>query len=593
MMIWNAVDLIYQTHTERLHDTAHNMLKQYARTAGSYMAEVDYAGLEEYSRATLGHGEVAYLIVTAPRGDRVITLSSQPPDLMPDANTQPSSDNDNIYEVSDQIELAGQNLGMVNMGFSLNRMHEAILDSLVRNIAIAMIAVFLSIVATILVAISLTRNLKTLANAAEKISGGDYNASIDIKSSDEIGRLQESFNNMLTALSRRKHERDVAETALRENEKLYRNLTESAHAIPWELDPHAWRFTYVGPQAEAIFGYPIEQWYEDNFWADHLHAEDSEQTINHCKQQAALGQNYDFEYRMHAADGRLVWVGDSVNVISDENGPAILRGFMFDITKRKHNELELQKHREQLEVLVTERTADAEAAKNEAIQANNAKSDFLSRMSHELRTPLNAVIGFSDILKRKLDVNDKTHRHAHLIHNAGQHLLTLIEEILDLSRIDSGKIDIKLESIELEPLIQETVSFVYPQSEQRGISISSHDCNGLKVKADMIRLKEVMLNLLSNAVKYNTENGSINIHCNVVDEAVAISITDTGAGLTEAQLSQIFEPFSRLGAEYTGIKGAGIGMTISRRLTELMHGTITVRSKIGIGSTFIITLPRA
>lgn len=593
MIAWNNVSTIYQTHTERLQDTAYSLLQQFSHTAGSYMAEVDYAGLEEYSNSTLGHGEVSYLWVTTAQGDSVITLGLQPENIPPVIDQHPTGDDDGVYDIASDITLAGSIIGKVTMGFSLEIMNKAINQSLARNIVVAVIGILLSVIVTIFIGFGLTRNLKLLTDAAEKISKEDYKVQIAVNSSDEIGTLQQSFNKMLQSISNRKAERDIAEKALRNNELLYRTLIESANAIPWELDLKTWRFTYVGPQAEKIFGYRSEQWYEESFWADHIHEDDREYAVNFCKNESLLGRDHEFEYRMNTVNGKTLWVADSVNVISKNNTPAKLRGFMFDITERKQNESELQTFHEKLQELVTERTADAEAAKNEAISANKAKSEFLARMSHELRTPLNAVIGFSELLRMQFDKDKKEHRQADQILTAGKHLLTLIEEVLDLSRIDSGNIHINIEPLDIDPLVRETVDFVQNQSEQRGITIELSDYTGLMVHADAVRLKEVLLNLLSNAVKYNRENGAIRIFCDTDDETVIVNISDTGPGLTNEQISHLFEPFSRLGAELTEVQGTGIGMTISKQLVELMHGTISVTSVLNEGTTFQVTLLRA
>ena len=258
----------------------------------------------------------------------------------------------------------------------------------------------------------------------------------------------------------------------------------------------------------------------------------------------------------------------------------------IDIGDRQESEKALLDAHVKLEERVAERTKELESA-------NNAKSKFLSRVSHELRTPLNAIIGFSDLLVRTQSHDEKAHHQISLIHTAGKHLLTLIEEILDLSKIDTGDMDINIKPVELGELIEEAISFVQYEADHQGITIESSMGEQLIVMADPVRLKEVLLNLLSNAVKYNRDNGKVNISCVAINDKMRITVADTGFGLTELQVNQLFQPFSRLGAEYTGIQGTGIGMTISKRLTELMHGSIEVSSEPGVGTTFHILLPGA
>lgn len=502
-------------------------------------------------------------------------------------------DHSGIYAVypviipGSRVVLGERKVGFLFAYRDISKQKNEVQRDILKSMSSVLIPVLLiSIFTSLLLRRVVTKRIEKLVKATVDLSEGRYVSDRDYEGGDEISDLYFSFDDMAKKINESKQ-------ALQKSETHHRNLIESAHAIPWEIDIDTWEFIYVGPQAEDIFGYTREQWYEQGFWADHVHMEDKEFAENLFRSKAGLGEDYEFEYRMYAVDGRVVWVSQSVNVIFNDGKPALLRGFIFDITARKNVELELQRYRLNLQALVTERTADAVAAKNEAVRANRAKSEFLSRMSHELRTPLNAVIGFSELLKMQLGADEKSQRQAEKIYTAGHHLLTLIEEILDLSRIDSGNIEIQNKPLELGVLIEETVAYIQPQSDQRGISIELSSCSDLNVMADPIRLKEVVLNLLSNAVKYNTENGFIRIVCSQDEDSVVISVSDTGIGLSDNQLDKLFEPFSRLGAEYTEVEGTGIGLTISKQLVELMHGTIAVSSVLKEGTTFNVRLPRA
>jgi len=534
-----------------------------------------------------------------------------------------------------------------------------------------------------------------------------------------------------------------AEQVLMKREQHYRHLVETAHAIPWTFDMRTMRFTYVGPQAEAVLGYLANDWYGDDFWPEHIHPEDRDWAVKFCMTSAANCEDHDFEYRMIAADGRVVWIRDSVNVLADENGPYELHGFMFDVTERKdvekaHNSLaeidasndiqefyrlcvlslaqvygcqyafigliaddarsrvktqavwagsefadnfeyelegtpcaeileqtleivpkdaaekypddvllaemgvdsyfgaplvtsdgdtiglvsvmdtkameltpwihpvlgmfanriaaEVDRHHtmEELEHRVEERTGHLVEAREEALRANSAKSEFLSRMSHELRTPLNAVIGFAQLLAMRLDEQPEHLESVSEIIEGGEHLLKLIEEVLDLSRIEMGTIMIQSEPIDISTVITESLRFIRPQAEQRGISIEYTNKGPTMVVADKVRLKEILLNLFSNAVKYNNDKGKIIVEYAKHDQSTArIDVRDTGPGLDSEQLSMLFEPFSRLGAEYSGIEGTGIGLSIVKKLVELMGGEITVDSMVGRGTNFSIHLPLA
>jgi signal transduction histidine kinase len=235
-------------------------------------------------------------------------------------------------------------------------------------------------------------------------------------------------------------------------------------------------------------------------------------------------------------------------------------------------------------------------AKQEAEQASNAKSDFLSRMSHELRTPMNAILGFSQILEMDDEhpLNEIQLDQVHEISKAGHHLLELINEVLDLAKVESGRIELSVEPIPYNEVLNECLSLAKPLAAQRQISIyhNAAQASGFCVRADRIRIKQVILNLLSNAIKYNKDHGTITLELMQVDgEWVRLRITDSGAGIPPGQMQDLFQPFNRLGAEQGETEGTGIGLALSKRLIEMQKGTIGVESIPGNGSCFWIDLP--
>jgi PAS domain S-box-containing protein len=244
---------------------------------------------------------------------------------------------------------------------------------------------------------------------------------------------------------------------------------------------------------------------------------------------------------------------------------------------------------------VTE-TVAAEAvlkeAKEAAERANAAKSEFMSRMSHELRTPLNSVLGFAQILEMELTSPDELEMVGY-IHNSGKYLLELINEVLDISRIESGHITVMIEPIALKDLESECIEIVSPQANELGITISSRADYDFHVLGDQQRLKQVLLNLLSNAIKYNRPNGAVTIACESRRNNVRLSVTDTGPGISSGLRERLFTPFDRLDAETSGIEGTGLGLALSKGLIEAIGGTLGVDSEVGRGSTFWIELPVA
>lgn len=259
---------------------------------------------------------------------------------------------------------------------------------------------------------------------------------------------------------------------------------------------------------------------------------------------------------------------------------------------------QLVKAKERLEREIVERQAIEQTVREamaEAERANRAKSDFLSRMSHELRTPLNAILGFGQLLE--LDpLTEHQREHVGYMQKAGQHLLQLINEVLDISRIEADRLPLSVEPIPLDDLLRETSALVAPLARNAHIEIAplQPDLDRLYVLADRQRLKQVLLNLLTNAIKYNRPGGVVELCCIVAPpDRLRIEVRDTGIGIAPPKLARLFNPFDRLGAEHTEVEGTGLGLALSKRLVEAMNGTLRAASVEGRGSTFAIEFPLA
>lgn len=308
----------------------------------------------------------------------------------------------------------------------------------------------------------------------------------------------------------------------------------------------------------------------DNFLAA-IHPEDRDMVVAAINSCIENNDEYDIEHRVVWPDGSVHWLHESGDVIRDEDGsPINMLGVVQDMTAKKEAEKKI--------IL----------AKEEAESANQAKSEFLSSMSHELRTPLNAILGFGQMLELDTDTFTQTQQaNVKEILDAGNHLLALINEVLDLAKIESGKMDVVMEKVDLDDVLEQSVALIQPLAAIRHIELTDLlSGQGHIVHADKIRLKQVLVNILSNAVKFNRENGEIIINGEIVDEkCLRIGITDSGTGISKQNIDKLFSPFERLDAK-NNVEGSGIGLVISKNLMELMSGTISVESTLGEGSTF-------
>jgi signal transduction histidine kinase/CheY-like chemotaxis protein len=247
-----------------------------------------------------------------------------------------------------------------------------------------------------------------------------------------------------------------------------------------------------------------------------------------------------------------------------------------------------------LSIDITEQRAATERlrlAQLETERASRAKSDFLSRMSHDLRTPLNAILGFAQILQMDTLTPDQTEGVQQILRGGG-HLLDLINEVLDIARIEVGQLSLSPEPVPVEEVVTHVVSLVRPLATRRRITITNdQDAEGLHVRADRQRLNQILVNLVSNAVKYNRDGGTVHVSWLCRDDLVRILVRDTGPGIPADKKMRLFQPFERLGAEQSSVEGTGLGLALSKGLTEAMGGRIGLDSEVDAGSTFWIELP--
>ncbi|HEX8489375.1 MAG TPA: ATP-binding protein, partial [Chthoniobacterales bacterium] len=372
-------------------------------------------------------------------------------------------------------------------------------------------------------------------------------------------------------------ERKRAEAALRESK---RNLEAALEANQLIMDnsqdvictvDEEGRFATMNEASETLFGFTPQELIGRRYM-ELVHPDDRLLTERTEADLVMTGRVADFVNRYVRKDGSIVSVLWSASWSASKK---IMFCVAHDVTERTRIEAALRD------------------AKEEADRANRAKSEFLSRMSHELRTPLNAILGFSQLLERQNPTEQQRSRVEHII-SAGRHLLNLINEVLDISRIEAGHLQLSVEPVAVAVVLEEAVNLMRPLAGDRSMEllVDGQLESDLHVLADEQRLKQVLLNLLTNALKYTPVGGRVAVTLDTADPSkLRVVVTDTGVGIASDNLRRLFTPFDRLGVELSGVEGTGLGLALCRRLMHAMGGEIGVTSSVGKGSAFWIELP--
>ena len=385
-----------------------------------------------------------------------------------------------------------------------------------------------------------------------------------------------------------------AELALQASERRFRAFTERSQLLTVVCDAQG-TVIYASPAAQRLIGHAPEELLRSRIF-DWLHPGDLENALR--EMQAVLDfSNDDSEtvWRVRHADGEWRHVAILANnCLADPAVNGVVLNIR-DVSGRTRAEAALRALNAELEQRVQQRTLELVNARDEAESANRAKSEFLSRMSHELRTPMHAILGFGQLLEADAALALAPASRSYLTEmlRAGERLLGLINELLDLARIDAGQLALRPEPVELAPLLTECLKAIAPLAQLQRVQLPEAPALPGQVRADRERLKQVLLNLLSNAIKHNRRGGQVSVHSERDGEAWRISVSDTGPGLDAVQKERLFHAFERLSTGHAGVDGAGIGLALSKRLVEAMHGQIGLDSEVGVGSRFWVRLQAA
>ena len=405
---------------------------------------------------------------------------------------------------------------------------------------------------------------------------------------DRLVRLAPAIRRALAEAEERARLQEIEEQ-LRRREEEYRDLLNSVDGIVWEAELFSLRFTFVSQQAERLLGYPVRRWLEEpDFWQHHIHPDDRERAITLCGQLTAEQRHRSFEYRMIAADGRVVWLRDLVSVRIRNGALPRMQGIMVNTTPRK-----------QAEAARRESEARLESTNRDLLRRNEEIQNFYHTLSHELKTPLTSAREFVSIVLDGLagPLTPEQKEYLGIARESCDHLRVCINDLLDATRLETGKLALELKPVLPGPLLQRAVTTFKSRAAEKSIVLLADISSELpEITMDDVRITQVISNLLNNAIKYTPSGGTIVVRAADAlgcPELVEVSVSDTGCGISAADQERIFDRLYQVKAgDATTEQGVGLGLYLSRELVQLHGGIIRVSSEVGQGSTFTFVLPK-
>ena len=506
-----------------------------------------------------------------------------------------------IYDFAVPIMLDQKMIGTVRVGIS-----QQFLKTAITNITSISIAIIFSIlVVGILIAVGLTRRIvkpiKNLQHGTEDIiETGNLEQRIMIETGDEIEQLANSFNEMVAGLKEKEDE-------LKRSEERYRTLFDGVPVGLYRSAPDG-RILDSNLAHTEMLGYPDRESLPVNATDLYVDTEDRKRWQDLMERKDIVR---DFEVQLRRPDGTIIWVVNHARAVRDADCRVLhLEGSLENITERKQAEEELAKYRDHLEELIEERTSDLVVAKEQAESADRLKSAFLAAMSHELRTPLNSIIGFTGIILKGLvgPLNDEQAKQMGMVQKSARHLLSLITDVLDISKIEAGQIEILAKPFDMRDAIEKVVQTVTPLAQKKGLALVSKVAPQVgRLTSDQRRVEQILINLVNNAVKFTPEGGKVTVFANLIldfvsrnvdysirnpQSAIRIRVIDTGIGIKPEDMDKLFHTFQQIDDGLSRQhEGTGLGLSICKMLTEMLGGEIGVESGWGVGSTFTFTLP--
>lgn len=592
-------NFLYAQNTKRALDLARTL----SFSSASWVLANDVVGLQEVLRGAEAT-DLKFAIVISSRGE---VLASTKPEYIGqffnDAISQKLRNSPttpqvllseiNLIDVAVPIEVNHQQIGWIRV--ELSRESE---NMNLRKIALAgfVVTIFFVLLITFIstkLARRLTKGLDSLVQLANDAEHGREIKRQEIKRCDEIGTLATHLYHMLDAI-------EEGKKAQAESSAKLRAIFETLHDLVWLKDAQG-VYLACNPMFERFFGAKeaeivgkTDYDFVEKELADFFRTND-DKAINEGK------TTTNEEWIIFADDNSKALLETVKTPMLDVNGRLIgVLGIGRDITERKQAEAELKQHRDHLEKLVEERTLALVVAKEAAEAANIAKSTFIATMSHELRTPLNAILGFSELMSRDESASESQKETLAIINRSGAHLLSMINDVLDISKIEAGRLDVDIQAFDLIKLLNGIGEMISVRAVSKQLDFTVNLAADMQrfIKSDSGKLRQVLINLLGNAVKF-TKTGEVILRAHTEPFSspdsllLIIEVIDSGVGIPENKLNELFKPFVQLVQENADVKGTGLGLAISKSLIELMGGTVSINSTLGQGSTFKIELPVA